>query len=330
VVLIVILFWMKVLVVRFSSIGDIVLTSPVVRCLKDQLAGCTVHFLTKRSFLPLVAANPNIDKVYTIASSVKEVIVDLKKENYDHVIDLHHNLRTFQVKAMLNRPSSSFPKLNLEKWLLVNLKRNVMPDVHVVDRYFEAVKPLGIRNDQKGLDYFFSTEVKVGVPSGRYAALVIGAKFNTKKYPKEKVRELCSLIEMPVSLIGGPDDKKEGEFIAEGLKHVTDYCGKLSMDDSARILQQSAVVIANDTGFMHIAAAMKRPVVSLWGNTVPEFGMYPYLPDELHRIVERKDVPCRPCSKIGYQSCPKGHFNCMNLIAPKDVLKAVNELLNHS
>ncbi|MFK7785153.1 MAG: glycosyltransferase family 9 protein [Crocinitomicaceae bacterium] len=315
---------MKILVVRFSSIGDIVLTSSVVRCLKEQLPNSEIHFLTKLAFTSVVEHNPNIDKVVTIQSSIKEVIDDLKKEKYDHIVDLHNNLRTRSLALRLRRPTARFPKLNWEKWKLVKFKKQSMPDLHVVDRYFEAVEHLGVIPDGKRGDFFIPEEEKVNVKSDfdfaqssvkNYIALVIGAKFGTKQLPIEKLVELIDLSKEPVILIGGPDDQQLGEEILGRIDHPNTFnsCGQYSILGSASILKQSRVVVSNDTGMMHIAACFDVPIVSIWGNTVPELGMYPYRPNDesSYSIHEVKGLDCRPCSKIGFAECPKGHFDCM-------------------
>ncbi len=317
---------MKILVVRFSSIGDIVLTSSVVRCLKQQLPQGEIHFLTKSAFRSVVEHNPNIDKVITIQSSIKEVISELKQENYDHIVDLHNNLRTRSLALRLRRPTTRFPKLNWEKWQLVKFKKNSMPDVHVVDRYFEAVKSLGVKSDGKRGDFTIPasdevnlqsdfTESSVELNAGSFVAVVIGAKFGTKQLPLEQLIKLIEKIDEPVVLIGGPDDMELGDEILKRTEHlkVLNSCGKYSILGSASILKQSRVVVTNDTGMMHIAACFDVPIVSIWGNTVPELGMYPYRPNDSasFSIHEVKGLKCRPCSKIGYATCPKGHFDCM-------------------
>ena len=312
---------MKILVVRFSSIGDIVLTSSVVRCLKEQLPNSEVHFLTKSSFRSLVEHNPNIDKVITIDSSIKEVISELKEEKYDHIVDLHNNIRTRSLAFRLRRPTTRFPKLNLEKWKLVKFKKNSMPDVHVVDRYFEAVKSLGVKSDGKKGDFAIpeteNVDVKTsfGIESGPFISLVIGAKFKTKQLPEEKLIELINKIQLPIILIGGPDDRELGDRLIQlsSNQNLFNSCGDFSILGSASILKQSNNVITNDTGMMHIAACFDVPIISIWGNTVPELGMYPYRPSEesSFSIHEVKGLNCRPCSKIGFDSCPKSHFDCM-------------------
>lgn len=315
------LYRVKILVVRFSSIGDIVLTSSVVRCLKQQLPESEIHFLTKSAFRSVVEHNPHIDRVVTIQSSIKEVTAQLKGEKYDHIVDLHNNLRTRLLSLRLRRPTTRFPKLNWEKWKLVKFKKNSMPDVHVVDRYFEAVKSLGVKSDGKRGDFFIpeSEEVDIKenfrVEAREFVAVVIGAKFGTKQLPLEKLVELIDNIKDPVVLIGGPDDKQLGDTILQKAAHdqIVNTCGSYSILGSASILKQSRVVVSNDTGMMHIAACFDVPIVSVWGNTVPELGMYPYRPShpESFSIHEVKGLDCRPCSKIGYAECPKGHFNCM-------------------
>src|SRR5690349_8684700 len=146
---------MKLLIIRFSSIGDIVLTTPVLRCIKQQIPDAEVHYLTKSSFRSVVVHNHYIDKIHFMDNDLKLVINQLKEERFDYVIDLHHNLRTLRVKRALDVPSFSFPKLNIQKWLLVNFKwKSIMPDKSIVERYFETVKELGVKNDGRGLDYF--------------------------------------------------------------------------------------------------------------------------------------------------------------------------------
>lgn len=328
------LYPVKILVVRFSSIGDVVLTASVVRCLKEQLPSSEIHFLTKSSFRSIVEHNPNIDKVITIDSSIKEVTSELKEEKYDHIVDLHNNLRTRSLAFRLRKPTTRFPKLNLEKWKLVKFKKNSMPDIHVVDRYFEAVKSLGVKSDGKKGDFLIpsSNEVdiegKFNLQSREYYALVIGAKFKTKQLPEEKLLELISKIQLPIILIGGPDDRELGNRLVElsSKENIVNTCGDFSILGSASILKQSRVVITNDTGMMHIAGCFDVPIVSIWGNTVPELGMYPYRPNNeaSFSIHEVKGLNCRPCSKIGFESCPKGHFDCMM----KQDLDGILEKLN--
>lgn len=311
---------MKVLVLRFSSIGDIVLTSPILRCLKQQLGeNCEVHFLTKQGFKDLLTDNPYLTKLHTINKEIDEVIADLKAEQFDHVVDLHKNLRTKRLIAKLGIKNSSFPKLNIEKWLYTNFKVNKMPKLHIVDRYFEAVKELGVSNDAMDLDFFIGADNEIDVKKQfgleKYKAVAIGAQFATKRLPFEQLQHTLNAIEGNIVLLGGPTDKELGEELLKALpnKAITNLCGKLNLQQSASVLKQSKALLTHDTGLMHIASAFKLPIISVWGNTVPNFGMYAYMPgkQDLLSIHEVKDLKCRPCSKIGHQSCPKKHFKCM-------------------
>ncbi|WP_207427272.1 glycosyltransferase family 9 protein [Pedobacter sp. SYSU D00535] len=307
---------MKILVIRFSSIGDIVLTSPVVRCLKQQIPEAEVHFLTKSTFKSVLNANPYIDKLHVLEKTLSATIEELRKEEFDYVIDLHNNVRTKVLKFRLGVKSSSFNKLNIEKWLLVNLKIDRMPEKHIVDRYLEAVAFLGVKNDGKGLDFFFENEHQLEklLPATHhnYIALVIGAQHATKRLPLPKLVEICKAMTRPIVLLGGKDDHINGEEIAKLVgSHVFNGCGKFSLEESSYIVKMADSVITHDTGLMHIASAFNKPIVSVWGNTVPELGMYPYKVDR-HSLFEVNGLKCRPCSKIGYKKCPLGHFKCMN------------------
>ena len=327
----------KILVIRFSSIGDIVLTSPVIRCLKNQMPESELHYITKAQFLPVLEANPYIDRIHTIKDKVSEVLNELKEEHYDHVVDLHKNFRSKEICLKLGKGCTSFDKINFRKWLIVNFKYDRLPPVHIVDRYFGAVSHLGVTNDNGGLDYFIPPRydcMPQELPAPfreRYIGWVIGGKHNTKVYPEEKVIGACSRIPQPVVLIGGPEDMEKGDRIGKTAgSHVFNACGKLNLSQSASVVKNAALVLTNDTGMMHVAAAFRKRIISFWGNTIPEFGMYPYMPGDgsKSRMLEVKDLSCRPCSKLGYRSCPRGHFRCMNDIGTEQVIKLIEEGLN--
>ncbi len=320
----------KILIVRFSSIGDIVLCSPIVRCLSLQL-GAEIHFLTKKSYLSIVENNPYLSKVFGIEKSVAELLPALKKEKYDVIIDLHHNLRSRILSLRLGVLTFRFPKLNIEKWLLVKFKINKLPDLHIVDRYFETVRQLGVKNDQQGLDFAIAPEDELDLApillgeDKTFYAFAIGATFATKRLPNEKIIAICNTISKNIILLGGKDDQQNAELIVQSSsKNIVNLCGKLSIQQSASVVKQAEKVLTHDTGLMHIAAAFHKKTVVFWGNTLPEFGMYPY--QTAHKNIEVKGLACRPCSKIGFQTCPKGHFRCMQDINLDDVAAALEEL----
>lgn len=327
---------MKVLVIRFSSIGDIILTTPVVRVLKTQLNDAEVHFATTEKFAVLVETNPYIDKVQVLGDSLGTFIKQLKAEHYDYIIDLQHNLHTRIIKSALGVKAYSFDKLNLSKWLLVNLKINRLPNVHLVDRCLDTLKPLGLKADALGLDYFIPEKDNVPLDwlppefQKEYVAYAIGAPQSTRKLPLKRMIELCDKINKPIVLLGGKEDVETAEVIRAfferseqseyeaGLTElgkktiIFNACGKFNINQSASLIKNAKYVFAHDSEWMHIAAALKKEAFSIWGNTIPEFGTYPYRTK--FTVLENKKVSCRPCSKLGHAACPKGHFKCMNEI----------------
>jgi ADP-heptose:LPS heptosyltransferase len=327
----------KILIIRFSSIGDIVLTTPVMRCLKIQQPGIEIHYLTKSVFEPLLLANPYIDKIYSIKNNVSEVLAGLKKENYDHVVDLHKNFRSVQTLLALRKPFSTFTKLNIRKWLYVHMKINILPEIHISERYMQAVSKYGVTYDRKGLDYFIPGDMEVELSSlpaeqqKGYVIIALGGLHNTKQIPDDLITEVCRILAKPVILTGSKEDEKRALSIIQKTGDICfNACGKFSINQAASLIRQSLAIITADTGLMHIAAALKKPVISVWGNTVPEFGMYPLFPagfENLSQIMEIKGLTCRPCSKLGKKQCPKGHFNCMNKIRPAEIVEKAISLI---
>jgi ADP-heptose:LPS heptosyltransferase len=316
---------MKFLVIRFSSIGDIVLASPVLRCLKKQVATAEIHFLTKSSFKLVTAANPYIDKFFYLDKDLDAVIESLKLEDYDYIIDLHNNFRSKKVRSALKKKSSVINKLNLQKFLLTKFHIDLMPGRHITQRSLDTVRTFGVKDDGRGLDYFIPEQDRIeesDIPASHHAgyiAVVIGASYYTKKLPVYKLKELCGNIRHPIILVGGPEDIAEGEAIAavDPIK-IYNACGKFNLNESADIVRRSKLVISHDTGLQYIACAFNKPVLAIWGSTSPELDVEPYygtsfngsqLPFENIRV---KGLPCQPCSKFGTRKCPRGHFKCMN------------------
>ena len=335
---------MKFLIIRFSSIGDIVLTTPVVRCLKKQLPLSEVHYLVKPKFKQVIEPNPYIDKIHVLQDDWKKMIDELKEEKFDYTIDLHHNLRTFRVKRDLKIPSYSVNKLNFRKFIFTKLKWNVMPKhQHIIDRYMETVKPFGVVNDGAGMDYFIPKDQETtlkDIPASHhlgYIAIVIGASYYTKKLPVYKLQELCRAIDHPIILLGGGQQEfEEGEQIAsiDPIK-IYNACEKFSLHESADLIRKSKLVISHDTGMMHMAAALKKPVIAVWGSTVPSFGMTPYYGENYlanHAQpcdnVEVHKLWCRPCTKFGKNHCPQGHFKCMKNISIEEIVRNMNKGLS--
>ena len=308
----------KFLIIRLSSIGDIILTTPVIRCLKNQSNKAEIHFLVKKQFFPVISANPYIDKIHCFDNNLSSIIKIIREENFNYIIDLHNNIRSFIIKSRVNVKSYSVDKINFRKFLIVQFKINLLPDTHIVDRYLETVKFFGIQNDGKGLDYFIPGEDEIDLNNlplefrKGYIAIVTGGKHATKQIPSESLILMCKLLDFPIILLGGPDDLQNGKIIAESAGgNVFNACGKYNINQSAYLVKHALFLITTDTGLMHAGSAFNKIILSVWGNTIPEFGMFPYMPHSSSKIYEVKGLYCRPCSKIGYKKCPRGHFRCM-------------------
>jgi heptosyltransferase-2 len=304
---------LKILIIRFSSIGDIVLTTPVIRIAHEQL-GAEIHVLTKKKYAFVLANNPHVARLHQLDRNFSGLMHSLRKERFDLILDLHHNLRTLRVKSSLRRPSRSFFKANWEKWLMVNFKINRLPKKHIVDRYLETLRDFPVRNDGKGLDFFHgirSLPVLNSLPEN-YLCISLGAAHVTKQIPLTQLMAMVKTKKAPYVLIGGKDVEETGKKLSAACDQVFDLTGKLSLAESAYVIEKSAGLITGDTGMMHIGAALKKKMVVLWGNTIPEFGMGPYYGTArvMHRNMEI-GLACRPCSKTGFNKCPKGHFRCM-------------------
>lgn len=321
---------MNVLILRFSSIGDIVLTTPIIRSLKEAIPDCNIHYFTKPAFEPILKHNPYIDHIHLLEKPLGPQLKRLKELGFDHILDLHHNLRTLRIKWALNVPTHSFDKKNIAKYRMVRTHKTDPPIAHIVERYGATLDGLEVKLDQKGLDVFLPDGMekwaKENVDKQKFGsdslplAVVLGANFKTKRWLVEHFVTTLNEFKKPVVLIGGPDALEEAAQLVDELSiPVWDAVGKFNLLESAAIMKQCHAVLAHDTGFMHIAAAFNMKVFSLWGSTVPEFGMTPYRTE--HYLLENKSISCRPCSKLGHKDCPKGHFDCMALLSPNYVLE---------
>lgn len=310
--------------IRFSSIGDIVLASPVFRCTKTQLKDAEIHLVTKKKFAEVTATNPYIDRFFYYDDDLPSLIETLKNENYDYVIDLHNNIRSNQIKRALNKKSFTINKLNLQKFILTKLKVDLMPGRHITTRSLDTVKPLGVKDDNLGLDFFIPKQSGINendLPHGHlagYIAIVIAANHFTKKMPVHKLQELCQKIPFPIVLVGGETEKNAGDEIASADEiKIYNACGKFNLYESADIVGKARMVISHDTGLQYIACALNKPLLAIWGGTSPLLDVEPYYAKNLMR----HDPPiyqniflnlwCQPCSKYGLPRCPLGHFNCM-------------------
>ena len=339
----------NILVIRLSSMGDVILTTSLIRQIKHTYPDANLDFATSMQFSEIYRLNPHISNLieYDKQGSLKD-IADLKKRirqnlpngRYDVVIDLQKNLRTKIFRSGLGDSYLFVNKLRLHKLSLVYLKKPLLKRViPIPELYRVAVSPLGIEDDGNGLEIWlpgesgsnYSPTIKKDRQKLKIA-IAPGAFHFTKRWQQEKFLELTNLLKnkfnAEIVLIGGKKDKDTTDWIKTKLNFdFEDYTESDSILRTAAAIDSTSLLVSNDTGVVHIAAARHVPVVAIFGSTVLEFGFMPYRVQ--HEIVE-KDVPCRPCTHYGLDKCPKVHFDCMNEISVNDVLKAVESILENS
>ncbi len=292
------------------------MTSSVIRCLKNQL-NATIHFATKKAFGSILENNPYVDQVFQLEKDWKSFVQPMKEESYDHIIDLHNNLRSKRLSRALGLKARKINKLSLQKEALIRFNINHLPDIHFAHRGLETVLHLGVHDDHEGMDFFIPTDISI---EGRwnqtpFITLALATAHETKNIPKRTIEKLIQQSERPVILLGGPNEKALGAALEQQFKDKAfNMAGNCSLLESAAYIRQSEYLIAGDTGLLHIAAALKKETISIWGATIPEFGVFPYYGQyEIQHYIHEVKLSCRPCSKHGGASCPKKHFNCMNL-----------------
>lgn len=316
----------KILIIRFSSIGDIILTTPVLRILKKQ-KNAELHFLTKKPFACLLENNPYLYKIHIIDKYLDDdLLTSLARENFDLLIDLQKNVRSFRLKRLLKLSSVSFCKSNFKKWLLIKLNFRPYGISHVVDRYIDSLSSLGIKDDGQGLDYFIPAQIQVDFPIEQsFLAWSIGGSFEQKKLSLNQVVEVLSQCKQSIVLLGGKDEMKQGEDIIRLCKNPTVYnfCGRLSLNQTALMIQKSQLLLSNDTGLMHMGAAFKKPIISFWGCTQPSLGFAPYRTSPNSIEISARPMG-RPCSKHG-KYCRTSAEGCIKNISSRQIYLALEQ-----
>ena len=317
---------LKILVVRFSSIGDIILTTPVLRCINSQI-DAEIHYLTKASYLGVLDSNPYITKIIFINNDFIQTINELKKENYDVIIDLHNNLRSFILKYKLRIDSYTVSKHNIKRQILIHFGIDLLGN-HIVDRYFKTVEKLQVYNDNSGVDYFVNNETDVNYNVNQdYVAWCIGATHNQKKLSVNQIQSVADKITIPIVLLGGDNDREDAERIIRETEsnRVFSFCGDLSINQSAYLIKNSKLLLTNDTGMMHIGASFDIPVVSFWGCTKPSLGFSPYMMKNKDLKIVSK-MSKKPCSKHG-SYCQFSKDGCIKSITPETIYESIKELV---
>jgi len=324
----------KFLIIRFSSIGDIILTTPVIRSLRKAYPHSEIHYLTKHKYSEVLQHNPHINKFLYLKKSLYQTISELKSEKYDAIFDLHNNLRTnFIALTLPLKKWRSFRKCNWDKFLITKFKKKNITIPHVVERYGETLQIVNTQLDNEGLDFFIpdtnlqsaKNEIETFFGIGiKPVAIALGSTKYTKKWLPEYFVDLIKLLNLPTILLGGENELSDAHFITQKTTfQLYNVVSTKTLTESAALIKHCRFIISHDSSLMHIAAALKINVLTIWGNTIPEFGMYPYKSMFLTAQVE--NLNCRPCSRLGYDACPKGHFRCIRELYPKNVIELLKK-----
>jgi len=331
----------RILLVRFSSIGDILLTTPLIRALRVRHPGARIDAVTKAGFAPLLADNPHLTSVVAIApgESLAALAARLRTVNYTHRLDLHGSLRSSLLRALMPGRWHGYSKHRVARALLIRTGKNHYPagTRSVPERYFEAAAGLDVTPDPGPPEFFLAGAshaeastwlAAAGLEPGRdIVALAPGAAHTTKRWPVERWQALATALMargQQVVVVGGPDDHAVASAVALGAPGATNAAGQFGLQGTGALLARSRALVSGDTGVMHMATGVGTPVVALFGPTVEAFGFFPY--HARARVVQH-DLPCRPCSRMGGPACPLGHHDCLRGIPPAEVESALAALV---
>jgi len=330
----------KILVVRLSSLGDILLTTPAVRVLAKRFPEAKIDFLVKERYAPLLAQNPYLRKVIKLEKGDLPELLALRntiRKEYDLVVDLHANLRSSVITPFFGGPSVvRFRKRSFSRFLLVRLKLNLLKgNLSVPERYMKALEKFGVADDGLGLDFYADPSAEIRAKDMLHTlrfqekeAIVLapGAKWPTKQWPLKKFIELCNLLPGQRFIVMGEEREKGlGEEIERALPgRAVSLAGQTDFQIAGEILRRCKAMVTNDSGLMHLGCAVKVPVVALFGSTCREFGFFPFRANS--KVIEKK-LSCRPCTAIGKSACKLGTLECLEGISAEEVAEAVRGLL---
>lgn len=319
----------RVLIVRFSSLGDILLATPLIRTLKKKYPNLQIDFLLKEEYFDLLKHNPYLNNIYKLKNNEITNIQSLKNNNYDFIIDLQNNFRSASIRKKLNGTKFYYEKNNFLKFLLVNFKINLLKNsLYVPERYANSIP--GFSLDEKGLDIYVPDEIKSSLePGKKYIAFAPGSRHYTKMWKEEYFIKLGNMLQkenFTVVLLGGESDKIICKRISSAILGSINLANDNNLLKLCADLKMCSALVCNDSGLMHVGSALQIPLVTIFGSTVKEFGFTPYKCNNI--LLENNELKCRPCSHIGKSSCPKKHFLCMNSITPETVFNSLMEIIN--
>lgn len=335
----------KILIIRLSSIGDILLTTPFIRQTRLKFPDSQLDYVIKKEYAELLEYNTNISNLIKFdpgddSVTLKELKYSLIEKKYEYIFDLHNNFRSIYLRqGHHNANISKIKKNKITQFLFVKFNINKYTQtIPIAERYLNVGKKAGITDDGEELEIYWdkkteNSTLQILKTSGlkedkSYFAIAPGAGFYTKRWPldyyKIFIEETIKKHNCNIVILGNKQDQNEGNELNK-IQNVIDLTGKLSLIQSAVVLSKCKALISNDTGLMHMATAVKVPVLAIFGSTVKEFGFFPYRAKSI--VVENNHLQCRPCTHVGRNNCPKKHFDCMRSVTPSIVLENFNKLL---
>ena len=331
---------LRILCVRFSSIGDVLLTTPLVRALHRRHPEAELYFVTKRAMAPLVVENPHLTNVFALGPDepLGDFAQRLRALGPTHGLDLHGSLRSTALRWLVPARWSGYSKRKLARTTLISTKINLYgKHVPVPERYFEAANAAGLDVEPDGgpPEFYLTPAARahmthwlaeIGLDRKPFAALAPGAAHATKRWPLAHWRALSDRLRqlgLGIVVVGGPQDRVLADELG-GNPDTANAAGEFSLQETGACLARATVAVTGDTGVMHMATGVGTRVVALFGPTVEPFGFYPYTK---RAVVLEQDLACRPCSAMGTERCPLGHHRCLADVLPDQVASAVQQLV---
>ncbi len=322
----------KLLIIRLSSLGDILLSTPLIRSIKVKYPDVSIDFILKSQYKDILLLNDylsNIIEYKTGKNDKKNLFDQLRKNNYDLVIDLQNNLRSWEIRRQLNTKCVKFNKRTLDKFLLVKFKINRLKDAPQIPvRYAQSAKDFSL--DENGLDLFIPNNAAAQlIDEDKYIGFAPGSRHYTKMWLKEFYIELGNMLVKEgykIVLFGGKDDLQTCYYLSTKIPGSINLSNDDKIFNIAADMRRCKAVVCNDSGLMHAACALHVPVLAFFGSTVKEFGFTPY--KNKSAVLENEGLYCRPCSHIGRDKCPEKHFKCMKELTPESAFDKLKLLLN--
>jgi heptosyltransferase-2 len=322
----------NLLIVRLSSLGDILLTTPLVRTIKNNYPKIEIDFVVREEYQDVLKLNPHLREVYVFHrdnDKTKELTNQLCNNKYDLVLDLQNNFRSYKLLSCFSDSVVKYKKSHVKKFLLVLLKINLLKEAPQIPARYSSVLDNFIL-DEQGPELFTDKSLNPKLlNTEKLIGICPGSKHYTKMWPEEYFVQLGHMLEkngFNVVLYGGIDDNPICDRIFSQLSSPINLSNDNDILQTAADMKMCDTIYCNDSGLMHTATAVGVPVIAYYGSTVKEFGFTPYKAKNL--ILENNSLSCRPCTHIGKSSSPKRHLKCMKEISPQLAFEQLKLILS--